>query len=108
MPFDGETWTRGEHRLALLRFAREGAARDRGWCQGELTIGASHCALGWLSAARRALGTPVGWHGPADFARRFMMDDLMDFNDSPYTTQADVVAVFDATIARLEGGTDAV
>ncbi len=119
MPFDQAGFvvrelTAGERRaLDVLRRAREGLASRGGWCKDEYdgVGGYAHCAVGWVREAARSdcIGDRIAGqylvpelpNGRASWA-----DDhsaILAFNDSLRTRKADVVALFDRAIAKLEG-----
>ena len=111
MPFDSSPLEAPlaeiERDLAILRRAREGIAQPGGWCQGFGTKGSAHCVMGWVSVA-----SEFGVCQSNGFADRVLVPELpprwargfniVEFNDCRGRKQAEVVALFDRAIARLE------
>lgn len=105
MPFDASTWTpplvQAQHDLNLLREMRAGISAPGGWCQGVGTrADGARCILGWAGAV-----TGSDRREAARFLSRVMPfggSGLIAFNDEVGRTQAEVVALFDRAIARLE------
>lgn len=108
--------------MELLRGAR--ALIARGWCQHAYRNGDKYCALGALNACCVIAGSHYAaiHEAPAAGAPYFDPDALIQlemgltgekctvsdlriittFNDSPTTTQADVLQLYDRAIAQLE------
>ena len=97
--------------LEVLKAARELIADESRWTQKTYARDADGNAVDWaltcahsfcmLGAIRHVTGRPIG-HGPvfAAIERACGVEYVVDFNDSH--THAEVLALFDAAIARLE------
>lgn len=87
---------------ATLRAARALIDTPEKWCQGTYYSGGRYCAAG---AIRKVTGI-----GDEQFPILEVLNDalphftsILEFNDSPATTHADVLAAFDAAIRLAEG-----
>lgn len=115
MPLDGSNYEQEDEVLDLLRRARERVAISGGWCQGvAYGIAGSNCLLAALQVEREygfdlypvidliVAEMPESWKLLADFgARRAAL--IVNYNDVPGRTQAEIVALFDRAIAMREG-----
>lgn len=97
-------------RVRLLRAAR-GLIIDKGWCQCYTQqtvngVAVAYCATGALRASRDRLWAH---HLDVGVCTDILEDviqykPLYEWNDKAIRTREDVVAAFDAAIAKLEGG----
>ncbi len=115
MPLDGTNFEQQDAVLDLLRRARDRVARPGGWCQDHARDGFGYCVLGAISyfdkrpehiKMKDILIESLPWwwcvcHGiirntenPAGV--------IIEYNDAPGRTQAEIVALFDRAIAKRE------
>ena len=94
--------------LTILTAARNIIADPAMWYQGDYTASGDWntdepcCAL--CAIKRAAYAIDVNPFDAVTYIRAFTPDEvrLCDLNDNPFTTHADVLAVFDRAIAALE------
>lgn len=121
------TFTNVTHKevLDMLISARDFV--ESGWVQGTMHSGHSHCSLGSIEAAMRkalnqavTLGNPMPWtknslnnrkeavafeaalrlNAAISGRKKFHYGNIVNFNDNPKTTKADVLKAFDVAISR--------
>jgi hypothetical protein len=109
MPFDNTNYeTQIDRDLRILRAAREGISKPGGWCKRVATEGLAHCIIGWVD-----ISGGLGCVETNRLANRVLVPalplryrqtgfNIVEFNDGYNRKQADVVALFDRAIARLE------
>lgn len=96
--------------IALLKKAR--ARIDRGWVQKKTSYQGNVCAMGGIMSAIQDREEPMGWTSAEEAKMERLVQclpgmnttaDVIHFNDAAGRTKAEVLALFDAGIARLEG-----
>jgi hypothetical protein len=94
MLYDAKRWEKSHPIVNALKIGRDSVAK--GWCQRFADDGGGVCAY-WAIAQQfesRADAQPA-----ASYLRRVIGPDIIDWNDQPDRTQADVVAAYDSAIA---------
>jgi hypothetical protein len=109
MPFDGRTFEQQDDVLDLLRRARERVAR--GWVQHIHEADGAFCIVGAVhreicDSLHRSAGWDLFGQITGELRRELPFGHwtkaLPEYNDTPGRTQAEIVALFDAAIARRE------
>lgn len=96
--------------LDVLRTVRNEIAKPGQWCKGTLRSGDARCAMGWLLAEAKTVNLHVADYLltpciPSPWLAHAAINDhwlVTLYNDSWDTTQADIVALYDRAIDRLQ------